>query len=275
MPARCPTSASRTATASSGRGAAWPTSPDHQQPRDGGLRGRGRCSSLRRRRPRDPRPQYTLGRALREGPLGPLHPRPRRETIAVRRGCGALRCSTTTRPTTTPLDEAHRLRLEPARRGRPGRDPLRQRGFTVSLGSPVTVPSNPGRDDRAVSFGARDRPTQGSRRDQPTSPDTSIDAAHYRNVLGTSPTGVTVITGTSEGNPIGMAIGSFSSVSLDPPLVLFCPRRPRRAGPHRGLGRLLRQHLEQRAGGRLPGDGQQVGRQVLRHRGGRGLGRRS
>ena len=50
----------------------------------------------------------------------------------------------------------------------------------------------------------------------------SFDAAKYRQVLGHFPTGVTVITSMSEGKPVGMAIGSFASLSLDPPQVLFC-----------------------------------------------------
>lgn len=50
-----------------------------------------------------------------------------------------------------------------------------------------------------------------------------IDSAHYRQVLGHFPTGVTVITATgSEGRPAGFAVGSFFSVSLDPALVGFC-----------------------------------------------------
>ena len=66
----------------------------------------------------------------------------------------------------------------------------------------------------------------------PTSQDDGgIDAAHYRNVLGHFPTGVTVITGMSDGKPVGMAIGSFSSVSLDPPLVLFCPQKSSSSWP--------------------------------------------
>ncbi|MBK5221312.1 MAG: flavin reductase [Acidimicrobiia bacterium] len=36
------------------------------------------------------------------------------------------------------------------------------------------------------------------------------------------PTGVTVVTGAPEGRPAGMTIGSFFSVSLDPPLVGLC-----------------------------------------------------
>ncbi|HTK64424.1 MAG TPA: flavin reductase family protein [Pseudonocardia sp.] len=51
-----------------------------------------------------------------------------------------------------------------------------------------------------------------------------IDARHFRNVLGSYPTGVVVITAIdTEGNPAGMAVGSFTSVSLDPPLVAFLP----------------------------------------------------
>src|SRR3546814_4243188 len=37
------------------------------------------------------------------------------------------------------------------------------------------------------------------------------------------PTGVTVITAAPETGPVGMAVGSFCSVSLDPPLVAFFP----------------------------------------------------
>jgi flavin reductase (DIM6/NTAB) family NADH-FMN oxidoreductase RutF len=50
----------------------------------------------------------------------------------------------------------------------------------------------------------------------------SIDAARFRQVLGHFCTGVTVITAVHEGQPAGLAVGSFSSLSLDPPLVLFC-----------------------------------------------------
>lgn len=53
----------------------------------------------------------------------------------------------------------------------------------------------------------------------------SIDSNEFRSVLGHFPTGVTVITGAGESGPAGMTIGSFASVSLDPPLVMFCPGR--------------------------------------------------
>ncbi len=51
----------------------------------------------------------------------------------------------------------------------------------------------------------------------------SIDPLRYRAVLGHFPTGVTVVTGMADGEPVGLTIGSFTSVSLDPPLVGFLP----------------------------------------------------
>ena len=56
----------------------------------------------------------------------------------------------------------------------------------------------------------------------PAPPTSAFDAAKYRQVLGHFPTGVTVITAMLEGVPAGTAIGSFASLSLEPPQVLFC-----------------------------------------------------
>jgi flavin reductase (DIM6/NTAB) family NADH-FMN oxidoreductase RutF/DNA-binding IclR family transcriptional regulator len=54
----------------------------------------------------------------------------------------------------------------------------------------------------------------------------SIDPKRFRHVLGHFPTGVAVVTAThAERGPVGMAVGSFTSVSLDPPLVAFLPDR--------------------------------------------------
>ena len=51
-----------------------------------------------------------------------------------------------------------------------------------------------------------------------------IDAALFRETLGHYPTGVAVVTAVAEdGRPIGMVVGTFSSVSLDPPLIAFLP----------------------------------------------------
>lgn len=53
-----------------------------------------------------------------------------------------------------------------------------------------------------------------------------IDPAQFRRVLGCHATGVGVITALADsGEPVGMAVTSFTSVSLDPPLVAFCPDR--------------------------------------------------
>jgi 3-hydroxy-9,10-secoandrosta-1,3,5(10)-triene-9,17-dione monooxygenase reductase component len=51
------------------------------------------------------------------------------------------------------------------------------------------------------------------------------DAARYRQVLGHFATGVTVVTTASAGVPAGLSVNSFTSVSLDPPLVAFCVAR--------------------------------------------------
>ena len=44
----------------------------------------------------------------------------------------------------------------------------------------------------------------------------------FRDALGHFATGITVITAMDGDQPVGLAANSFTSVSLDPPLVLFC-----------------------------------------------------
>jgi flavin reductase (DIM6/NTAB) family NADH-FMN oxidoreductase RutF/DNA-binding IclR family transcriptional regulator len=52
----------------------------------------------------------------------------------------------------------------------------------------------------------------------------TFDPTHFRQVLGQYPTGVVVVTALdAAGTAIGMTVGSFTSVSLDPPLVAFLP----------------------------------------------------
>ena len=46
-----------------------------------------------------------------------------------------------------------------------------------------------------------------------------------RTALGQYPTGVAVVTTCSPAGPVGVTINSFGSLSLDPPLVLWCLRR--------------------------------------------------
>ena len=51
----------------------------------------------------------------------------------------------------------------------------------------------------------------------------TVEPRAFRDTLGRMPTGVTVITTTAQdGEMHGVTIGSFSSLSLEPPLVLFC-----------------------------------------------------
>ena len=51
-----------------------------------------------------------------------------------------------------------------------------------------------------------------------------FDSAYFRSVLGHVPTSVVVVTGVNNaGVPFGITIGSFTSVSLAPPLVGFLP----------------------------------------------------
>jgi flavin reductase (DIM6/NTAB) family NADH-FMN oxidoreductase RutF len=54
----------------------------------------------------------------------------------------------------------------------------------------------------------------------------SFDPKQLRSTLGRFATGVTVITTSGDGGePVGFTANSFTSVSLDPALVLFCIAR--------------------------------------------------
>lgn len=58
----------------------------------------------------------------------------------------------------------------------------------------------------------------------------TIDTHEFRRALGCFPTGVAVITTrTADGIPVGLTCNSFSSVSLDPPLVLWSLRTSSRS----------------------------------------------
>jgi len=52
-----------------------------------------------------------------------------------------------------------------------------------------------------------------------------------RRVLGAFVSGVTIVTGAGESGPVGFACQSFASVSLDPPLVLFCAAHTSQSWP--------------------------------------------
>jgi flavin reductase (DIM6/NTAB) family NADH-FMN oxidoreductase RutF/DNA-binding IclR family transcriptional regulator len=60
----------------------------------------------------------------------------------------------------------------------------------------------------------------------------TIESDVFRRVLGQYPTGVCIVTATtSDGAPAGLAVGSFTSVSLDPPLVAFLPAKSSTSWP--------------------------------------------
>lgn len=51
----------------------------------------------------------------------------------------------------------------------------------------------------------------------------SFSSRQFRDALGCFATGVTIVTGrAADGRPVGLTANSFTSVSLAPPLVLFC-----------------------------------------------------
>ncbi|HEY4076728.1 MAG TPA: flavin reductase family protein [Rhizomicrobium sp.] len=57
----------------------------------------------------------------------------------------------------------------------------------------------------------------------------TFDSKAFRAALGSFPTGIAVVTALGPETHIGITVNSFTSVSLDPPLVLWCiDRRSRR-----------------------------------------------
>src|SRR5690606_41492811 len=53
----------------------------------------------------------------------------------------------------------------------------------------------------------------------------------FRRAMGRFASGVTVVTGIDEGEPVGLACQSFASVSLEPRLVQFCASNRGRRWP--------------------------------------------
>jgi 3-hydroxy-9,10-secoandrosta-1,3,5(10)-triene-9,17-dione monooxygenase reductase component len=74
------------------------------------------------------------------------------------------------------------------------------------------------------------------------------EARSFRDALGRFATGVAFVTAAPDGEPAGLIVNSLTSVSLEPPLIAFCPSRSsltwsrmRRAGRF-GVNVLGRQH---------------------------------
>ena len=57
------------------------------------------------------------------------------------------------------------------------------------------------------------------------------DSSAMQTVLGHFATGIILVTAIDDGEPVGMACNSFTSVSLDPPLVLVCAEKTSNTHP--------------------------------------------
>jgi flavin reductase (DIM6/NTAB) family NADH-FMN oxidoreductase RutF len=65
----------------------------------------------------------------------------------------------------------------------------------------------------------------------PFYPTDVLDPAQLRASLGAFATGVAVVTAATADGPVGMTVNSFTSVSLTPPLILFCTAHRSRLRP--------------------------------------------
>jgi flavin reductase (DIM6/NTAB) family NADH-FMN oxidoreductase RutF len=59
----------------------------------------------------------------------------------------------------------------------------------------------------------------------------AIDSREFRNALSQFCTGVVIATGCLDGAPAGFAAQSFTSLSLEPPLVAVCPAKTSTSWP--------------------------------------------
>ncbi|MGH9089593.1 MAG: flavin reductase family protein [Acidimicrobiales bacterium] len=58
-----------------------------------------------------------------------------------------------------------------------------------------------------------------------------FDTARFRDVLGHFASGVTVVTAMEDGRPVGFTCQSFTSLSLDPPMVVLAPSKSSTSWP--------------------------------------------
>jgi flavin reductase (DIM6/NTAB) family NADH-FMN oxidoreductase RutF/pimeloyl-ACP methyl ester carboxylesterase len=90
----------------------------------------------------------------------------------------------------------------------------------AGVGGAIVGDRNDAFDAIILEFLERVVPRPGAR------PQGGVEPRMLRDALGCFATGVTVITtATAEGESVGFTANSFTSVSLDPPLVLFCVKR--------------------------------------------------
>jgi flavin reductase (DIM6/NTAB) family NADH-FMN oxidoreductase RutF len=58
-----------------------------------------------------------------------------------------------------------------------------------------------------------------------------FDQARFREVLGHFATGITIVTATDAGEPVGFSCQSFAALSLDPPMVILAPAKSSTSWP--------------------------------------------
>jgi flavin reductase (DIM6/NTAB) family NADH-FMN oxidoreductase RutF len=105
-------------------------------------------------------------------------------------------------------------------------------GETVEIGEPeLTLASDRGEAflGLLLDFLERKQPRSGSEFRG------GSDARTLRDAMGCFATGITIVTACKEGRPIGLTANSFTSVSLEPPLLLVC------IAATAGSGRVLRE----------------------------------
>ena len=96
----------------------------------------------------------------------------------------------------------------------------------------------------------------------------TFDVRAFRHALGSFPTGVAVVTtSASAEHHMGITVNSFTSVSLDPPLVLWClDKKSDRYHAFTKATKLHRQHSWYGSSGGLVAAGQAGQSQPRRHR---------
>jgi 3-hydroxy-9,10-secoandrosta-1,3,5(10)-triene-9,17-dione monooxygenase reductase component len=58
-----------------------------------------------------------------------------------------------------------------------------------------------------------------------------LDQARFREALGHFATGITIVTATDAGEPVGFSCQSFAALSLDPPMVILAPAKTSTSWP--------------------------------------------
>ena len=58
-----------------------------------------------------------------------------------------------------------------------------------------------------------------------------LDQARFREVLGHFATGITIVTASEDGEPVGFSCQSFAALSLDPPMVILAPAKSSTSWP--------------------------------------------